>query len=554
VTTLRCAIYARFSTDRQSQFSISDQVRKCEEFASAQGHIIAAGQIYSDEAMSGVGTDRPGLACLLKAAFSPNPPFDAILIDDTSRLSRSTQDVLSIYNRLNFRGIQLIAVSQGIDSRNDQGELLLTMHGMVDSLFVRELAKKTHRGLEGNFLRGCHTGGRCFGYRSTDTADGKRIEINEAEAAVVLRIFEMSASGYSLKRIAKTLNAQRVQSPRPRKGRGAAGWCPTAVREMLRNERYFGRLVWNKSKFVKVPGTNRRVARPRPEKEWKIQEAPQLRIVSEELWTMVHLQLDRMQAVYTQGRPNGLFSRSASSKYLFSGILICAECGGKLRIITGHGKNNHARWGCPLNFNRGTCPNTLRERNDQVEPYLLTGLQESVLQPEAVQYALAKFQLELDLQLKAMSGQVDDVRVRKTEVEAELARLAEAVAQQGPLPALMKAICLREIEVKELEGKLSGTGPDSMKTAIEELRGFVLSRLHDIRHLLRANIEQARMELFNHVDRIVMRPVLEGNDRFYVAEGEWDLLGNGKGRPVEAAPGNLEMVAGVGFEPTTFGL
>jgi len=226
----------------------------------------------------------------------------------------------------------------------------------------------------------------------------------------------------------------------------------------------------------------------------------------------------------------------------------------KLRIITGHGKNNHPRWGCPLNFNRGTCPNNLRERNDRVEDRLLAGLQESVLQPEAVQYALAKFQLELDRQLKAMSGQVDDVRMRKSEVEAELTRLAEAVAQQGALPALMRAISSREAEIKGLEEKLIGTGPGSLKATVDEIRAFVLFRLQDIRRILHANIEQARMELFNHVDRIVMHPILRDDDRFYVAEGDWDLIGNGKGRPLEAAPGNLEMVAGVGFEPTTFGL
>jgi len=233
----------------------------------------------------------------LKAAYSPNPPFDVVLIDDTSRLSRSTQDALAIYNRLNFAGIQLIAVSQGIDSQSDQGELLLTMHGMVDSLYVKELAKKTHRGLEGKFLRGFNAGGRCYGYDTVDAVGGKHMVINESDAAVVRRIFEMSASGNSLKRIAKTLNEQHVQSPRPRKGRGAAGWCPTAVREMLYNERYVGRLVWNKSKFVNVPGTNRRVARPHPEKEWKIREAPQLRIVSEELWAKVQHRLLRMRAV-----------------------------------------------------------------------------------------------------------------------------------------------------------------------------------------------------------------------------------------------------------------
>lgn len=52
------------------------------------------------------------------------------------------------------------------------------------------------------------------------------------------------------------------------------------------------------------------------------------------------------------------------------------------------------------------------------------------------------------------------------------------------------------------------------------------------------------MELFNYVDRIVKRPSLQGDNRFYVAEGNWDLLGDNKGRPQRAAPGNLEMVAG----------
>ena len=182
------------------------------------------------------------------------------------------------------------------------------------------------------------------------------------------------------------------------------------------------------------------------------------------------------------------------------------------------------------------------------------GLQESVLQPEAVEHALAKFQFELDRQLKAMSGQVDDVRMRKSEVEAELTRLAEAVAQQGAIPALMRAISSRETEIRELEGKLMGTGPGSVRATVDEIRAFVLFRLRDIRRMLHANVEQARMELFNHVDRIVMHPILRGDNRFYMAEGEWDLIGNSTGRPLEVAPGNLEMVAGVGFEPTTFGL
>ena len=68
---------------------------------------------------------------------------------------------------------------------------------------------------------------------------------------------------------------------------------------------------------------------------------------------------------------------------------MCAECHGTLRIISGGGKRNRPRWGCPRNFNRATCPNGLSERNDLVEARLLAGLQEAVLQPGVVDYALS---------------------------------------------------------------------------------------------------------------------------------------------------------------------
>ena len=157
---LRCAAYARYSSDLQSPRSIEDQLRICREYAHARGFIFLEEHVYVDEALSGVGADRPGLGRLLDAALSPTRPFDVILLDDSSRLARNTKDALGIFERLNFAGIRLIAVSQGIDSENEQAHVLVTVHGMVDSLYVKELAKKTHRGLEGLMLRGQHTGGR----------------------------------------------------------------------------------------------------------------------------------------------------------------------------------------------------------------------------------------------------------------------------------------------------------------------------------------------------------------------------------------------------------
>jgi DNA invertase Pin-like site-specific DNA recombinase len=95
----------------QSRASIDDQLRKCADYARAYGYRVLEERIYCDEALSGVGTDRPALNRVLKFALSVAPPFTAILVDDTSRLSRTTEDALTIFKRLNFAGVQLIAVS-----------------------------------------------------------------------------------------------------------------------------------------------------------------------------------------------------------------------------------------------------------------------------------------------------------------------------------------------------------------------------------------------------------------------------------------------------------
>src|SRR5207244_12731835 len=116
-------------------------------------------------------------------------------------------DAIQLFQRLSFAGVRVIAVAQGIDSQREQAGVLVTVHGLVDSLYVKELAKKTHRGLEGAFLRGLHGGGRRYGYRHVPVeGGGVRLEIEESEAEVVRRIFQMSVNGASLKKIAFALN------------------------------------------------------------------------------------------------------------------------------------------------------------------------------------------------------------------------------------------------------------------------------------------------------------------------------------------------------------
>lgn len=426
--SLRCAAYARYSSDRQSPASIDDQLRMCRQHADKENWEFLDGQVYTDEELSGAGADRPGFVKLIQALSQVPEPFDVLLVDDTSRLSRNRGDLEKLVERLKFAGIRVVAVSQGIDTQNEQSDVLMTVHGLVDSLYIKELAKKTHRGLTGRALKGLNTGGRCYGYDNVPVptilgADGVpavRKQVNQTEAAVIRRVLQMYADGGSLKSITKTLNAEHVPTPHKRSGRRFTTWCPSAIREMLRRELYVGRIVWNRRHFVKKPGTNKRMSRERPKSEWLIFEQPELRIIGEDLWQRVQNRIAWVNEKYNYGNRPGLAHRAATSPNILSGFLKCGVCGANLIIVTGRGKNGHHRYGCPQNYNRGACSNGLKERADVLEGCLFSELQSAVLRPEAVEYAVREFERQLQSSLAGLDSKLGRMRQRASQFSKRL--------------------------------------------------------------------------------------------------------------------------------------
>jgi DNA invertase Pin-like site-specific DNA recombinase len=234
----RCAIYARYSSDLQSPTSISDQLRVCESFAERQGWTVVAR--FEDAALSGFGVEhRPGYRALVAAAIQSPPPFDLILVEDVSRLTRDLSEVLRLYHRLRLKGVDLVGISDGVSTVNQSGKVTLTVKGLVNELYLDDLRAKTHRGLEGRIARGMSAGGRLFGYRTVsvpgpgdaDKRDASaRFEVDEREAEIVRRIFREYAAGRSLKTIAHQLNVEGVPFPAKDTKRGPAGLCRRSTR------------------------------------------------------------------------------------------------------------------------------------------------------------------------------------------------------------------------------------------------------------------------------------------------------------------------------------
>ena len=183
-----------------------------------------------------------------------------MLVEDASRLSRKQADVLNLCERLKFVGLRICFISQGIDSSDKTFQLLLLTRGLIDQLFLDDTAKRVRRGMEGLIRRGLHTGGRCFGYRGRKEADGVRLEIDEPEAVIVRRFFQKYVMASALNNLkASTLNTLCLLATT----RGLErSWSPVAISHILKNERYVGKVVWNKKHKVHNLRTGRRVFRP----------------------------------------------------------------------------------------------------------------------------------------------------------------------------------------------------------------------------------------------------------------------------------------------------
>ena len=125
------AIYSRFSTDKQNESSIADQVRKCTEFASREGMTVV--HHYQDEGISGAAFgNRPGFQEMRDAAIAGE--FDILLVSDTTRLSRS-QELAPLVDLLRFHQVRVIGVLDGFDSSDGTADMQAGLSGMMSVEF-----------------------------------------------------------------------------------------------------------------------------------------------------------------------------------------------------------------------------------------------------------------------------------------------------------------------------------------------------------------------------------------------------------------------------------
>ena len=452
---MKAAIYARYSTNKQSESSIDDQLRECRKLAEHHEFNVVA--VFSDKALSGGTANRPDYQNMLVAARAGQ--FDVIVAEDMSMLWRNLAE--QAQRTAELCDLKIHVVTYDLDTRQESAGILGAVNGAMSEQYRREIGRRTRRGLEGLARAKKPTGGRSYGYiAATDSPSGER-EIDPEQALVVVRIYQMYADGMSPRAIAEQLNVERVPSPGShwnRTIRRSSGWAMSSIAGdpkrgtgILNNELYIGRVIWNRSRWLRsARDSSKRKCQQNPQEQWIDYENEQLRIIDQALWDRVR---DRQQAQSERIGERvsaGLSKTSAKStgrspRYLFSSLLKCGVCGSSYTI---RGRTHYA---CGRHLDGRACSQTKGVKRAVVEPGLLQGIRAELLSDEAVQTAIKAAHRVLAAQKPAD----DSKRIGK--LKAEVENLADAIAG-GALkssPALVSRLAKSEQELAKLEA----TGP-----------------------------------------------------------------------------------------------
>ena len=456
-------------------------------------------------------------------------------MSEESRLGREAIETAYALKQLLQAGVRVFFYLEDrertFDSPTDK--LLMSVAAYADEMEREKARQRTADAMVRKAKAGHVTGGRVFGYDNVEilTPTGQRShverQINRAEAAVVVRIFELCAAGQGVRSITKLLNATGEPAPRAQRGRPIA-WAPTSVWAILRRPLYRGEVVWNQTKKRDTWGRKR--PQPRDASEWLRQDRPDLRIVPDALWQAAHQRLAGAKEDYVRrnaGRSWGRPTNGTESKYLLTGLAQCGCCNGGLCVQTrSSGARRALFYACSSYYHRGrsVCDNGQALPMDLINREVLDAFRTDLLNPLVIERALSK----LAARLNTRPDEPDTARleVEQRRLRDELARLTSALASGGALTSLLAAIREREARLEEVTAAIQrlNTAACAFDVPLDVVMPEVRHRLQDWRSVLVEESPQARQMLRSLLrGRLVFTP--HDNRRAVRFTGDGDLGG-----------------------------
>ena len=369
----RAVIYARYSSERQTEQSIEGQLRVCNDFAGNNDYTIVG--TYIDRATTGTNDHRDEFQKMIKDSAKRN--FDVVIVYKLDRFARNRYDSIVNKSILKKNGVKVISATEPISDKPEGIILESLLDGMAEYYSV-ELSQKVKRGMNESRLKNLFTGGKClFGYRIIE----RKYVIYEEEAGIVRRIFRDFINGVKIKDIVYSLNQAGICIEKNKKV------TPSRISLMLRNAKYIGKCIIAGKEYPEmVPA-----------------------IIDEQTFY-------KAQEILSRGKFKNARSK-ADAPYLLSGKIYCGRCNSLITGSAGTGKSKkvHYYYKCAVKSKHTHLCDSHTYRKDDFENFVLYSVLNKLSVPsifnEIVDKTVALYNEEIkeNLDLKMLKKRLADI-------------------------------------------------------------------------------------------------------------------------------------------------
>ena len=288
-------IYARYSSNNQTEKSIEGQLRICREYAKKNDFIVI--KEYIDRAKSGTTDNRPALQEMVRDAA--NGHFKYVLVYQFDRFFRKIRFSRNYKDTLKKHGVRVISALENIPS-DPTGIIIESFYESWAEYYSADLAQKVKRGMDQNASKCLSTGGNvALGFR---VDENKNFKIDEEKAHIVRTIFKIYAEDTTMAEIIRYLNRMQLKTSRGNE------YNKNSIRRILTNKRYKGIYTYCDTEIENgIP-----------------------RIVSDELFDKVQLKINKNQKAPARSK--------AKAKYILTTKMFCGHCDSQMTGISGVGK------------------------------------------------------------------------------------------------------------------------------------------------------------------------------------------------------------------------
>lgn len=441
-------VYARYSSERQTEQSIEGQLRACTDYAERSDILVV--DTYIDRAMTGTNDKRTDFQRMLKD--SAKRAWDYVIVYKIDRFGRNKYEIAMNKNTLKLNGIRLISAMENIPETPEGIILESLLEGMAE-YYSAELSQKVKRGMNETRQKGNYTGGYLpYGFKK----DGKKVVIDEDKAKIVNLIYERYAKNIYIKDIIKELTEMGILNrDKP--------FAKNTIHRILQSEKYAGIYRYKDEVFTDI--------------------YPQ--IVPTELFKLVQ----------SKNENNKYGSRSPFVNYILRKKIICGYCGETINGITGTSKSGEVKryYSCSGRYSKKSCKKK-SVRKEALEQVVMKAILKTFENDDTINKFADKILIANEKRIKEQS--ILNILLQEQDKIIKAKNNILSAIEQGIITNTTKSR-LEELEIKQEE--------IAQKIIIEQTKvKMILSRDDITSHIKRAlkNQEERIIDLL--VKQIVL--------------------------------------------------